>query len=109
MSHTLWGSHFWAPPVRHSRRGFSGAQPRPRSQPPSTYMLRLRPDLRPPFCPALDAKSRCLENDRLSAGILFPPMLAISRRLSGDIDAKPRLLFALWIIASVIDHPPAAY
>ena len=23
MSHTLWGSHFWAPPVRHSRRGFS--------------------------------------------------------------------------------------
>lgn len=32
-----------------------------------------------------------MENDRLSAGTLLPPLLAISRCFSGLMEAKPRL------------------
>ncbi len=44
----------------------------------------------PPFLPAFEAIARSLEKLRFSLGRFFPPMAAISRRRSGDIDAKPR-------------------
>ena len=40
--------------------------------------------------PASDARAEFSEKVRLSAGTLLPPLLAISRRLSSLIEAKPR-------------------
>jgi hypothetical protein len=48
-------------------------------------------DACPPLRPAWDARWRSCEKERFSDGTLFPPLLAISRRLSEFIDAKPRL------------------
>jgi hypothetical protein len=45
----------------------------------------------PPFVPAAEATSLRFENVRFSAGTAAPPSLAISRRRSGSIAAKPRL------------------
>src|SRR5690242_14082034 len=45
----------------------------------------------PPFRPAVAARSESLLKLRDSAGTDFPPRRAISRRRSGDMDAKPLL------------------
>lgn len=47
----------------------------------------------PPFFPADAAKDASCEKLRFSAGTDLPPLLAISWRRSGDMEAKPRLLF----------------
>lgn len=55
-------------------------------------------DTDPPFRPALAARLLSCENDRFSGATDFPPLLAISRRRSGLIDANPRFPFAFFIV-----------
>jgi hypothetical protein len=57
----------------------------------------------PPNLPAFFANSGLL-NARLAGETLLPPMLAISRCLSGLMAAKPRLLFG-WL---AMRHSPEA-
>jgi ABC-type transport system involved in cytochrome bd biosynthesis fused ATPase/permease subunit len=50
---------------------------------------------------ALEARSLSRENERRSDGTLLPPLRAISRCLSGDIDANPRLpVFTGMVVSS---------
>jgi hypothetical protein len=62
--------------------------------------LRFRPDASPPLRPASDASSFCFENALFSAGTPLPPLLAISRCRSGEIDANPRFNFGRFEDAS---------
>src|SRR5215211_5307060 len=70
-------------------------------RPSYAVTLRLEPEFSPPLRPALEAKWRSRENDRLSDGTLFPPLLAISRCFSGLMDANPRFE-VLWLAAIAV-------
>jgi hypothetical protein len=61
-------------------------------------------DFCPPLRPACEAKSLSRENERRSDGTLLPPLLAISRCLSGDMDANPRLPVFAGMAASAMDQ-----